>query len=412
MRAGWYTTSLGEVCEVLTGPFGTLLHKSDYIADGIPLINPINVVDGRIVVGTEKTVSQKTFDRLRNYVLTEGDIVFGRRGEIGRCAVIGPEQAGWLCGTGCFFIKRSTLVDSRFLAALLGAPPYRQRLEAAATGTTMKNLSNQALQNLSVSLPPLPEQQRIVAILDETFAGLAIATANAEKNLRNARELFESYLSSVFEGAFEQWPTARLGELSQQVTDGTHNSPPYTKGGIPMLDSKHIREDFAIEDNTSEKFISRETDTLLAQRCKPREGDILISSRGTIGKIAIVNASQDFNIMGNMILIRLPASVDRQFAAFYLHSQVAHIESIARGVAQKGLYLSQVREYEIPIPPLSKQSEIGKSLGIVSEQTKRTEAIYTQKLAALADLKQSILQKAFSGELTSPPSQAIQEAAE
>jgi hypothetical protein len=97
---------LGEVSEVLTGPFGSLLHKSDYVSDGIPLINPINIVDGQIIVGTEKTVSRETLNRLRSYALSEGDIVFGRRGEIGRCAVVGPEQAGWLCGTGCFFIRR------------------------------------------------------------------------------------------------------------------------------------------------------------------------------------------------------------------------------------------------------------------------------------------------------------------
>lgn len=268
------------------------------------------------------------------------------------------------------------------------------------------------LKELTVTYPPLREQQRIGVILDEAFAGLATATANVKKNLKNARELFDSYLDSIFANALSEWPNAKLGETSEQVTDGTHNSPPYVLSGIPMLDSKHINDDFTIDDSNPEKFISRKTDDLLAQRCKPRQGDILVSSRGSIGKIAIVSNGQDFNIMGNIILIRLPSSIDRKFAAFYLHSQVSHIESIARGVAQKGLYLGQVRDYRIPLPPLSKQAEIGQTVNLVSEETKRVEAICRRKLEAVAELKQSILQKAFSGEVTSPPSQAIKEAAE
>ncbi|MDQ3257815.1 MAG: hypothetical protein M3R15_28660, partial [Acidobacteriota bacterium] len=114
----------------------------------------------------------------------------------------------------------------------------------------------------------------------------------------------------------EGWPIRKLGELSNQITDGTHNSPPYVETGIPMLDSKHVKDGFVIDDTGPDKFISPSTDALLAKRCKPRAGDILISSRGSIGKIAIVREGQNFNIMGNMILIRLPAGVSRGFAAF------------------------------------------------------------------------------------------------
>lgn len=131
-----------------------------------------------------------------------------------------------------------------------------------------------------------------------------------------------------------------------------------------MLDSKHVKDGFVIDDSEPEKFISLETDTLLSKRCKPRSGDILISSRGSIGKIAIVQDGQDFNIMGNMILVRLPNGVSRDFVAFYLHSQVTHIESIARGVAQKGLYLNQIRDFELPLPPLPEQRRI---VGILDE---------------------------------------------
>ena len=103
--------------------------------------------------------------------------------------------------------------------------------------------------------------------------------------------------------------------------------------------------------------------------------------------------------MGNMILIRLPGDVSREFVAFYLLSQVTNIESIARGVAQKGLYLNQIREYELPLPPEDKQGQIGKQLDALFAETQRLASIYQQKLAALDELKKSLLHQAFSGEL-------------
>ncbi len=240
-----------------------------------------------------------------------------------------------------------------------------------------------------------------MAILDEAFAGLEAMRANAEKNLQNARDLFDSYLDSIFIHKHAGWTIKKLGVVCEQITDGTHLSPKYDETGIPMLDSKHITEGFFIDDSEPEKFISLETDTILSKRCKPRAGDILVSSRGSIGKIAIVRPKQDFNIMGNMILIKLPNNFDRRFVAFYLRYQVKHLESIARGVAQKGLYLNQIRDFEIPTPNAAEQTQIGERLEALSYETTRLETLYREKLAATAELRQSILQKAFSGELTS-----------
>ena len=152
--------------------------------------------------------------------------------------------------------------------------------------------------------------------------------------------------------------TFRLGDIAEQITDGTHLSPNYVDCGIPMLDSKHIKNDFSIDDSDAEKFISIETDKLLAQRCKPIAGDILISSRGTIGKIAIVKDGQNFNIMGNMILVRLGTSIDKRYFLHYLSRSLEYLVSLARGVAQKGLYLNQVRDLVITIPPLAEQQRI------------------------------------------------------
>ncbi|GER02203.1 hypothetical protein JCM17845_28260 [Iodidimonas gelatinilytica] len=141
------------VGQVATGPFGSLLHKSDYVENETPLVNPANIVDGRIIPDMRKTVNKSALERLSSYILKADDIVIGRRGEMGRCAVVEEEQAGWLCGTGNFFIRPHSDVVSRFVAHVLRSPSYVAKLEAASTGATMANLSNRVLGDLELALP-------------------------------------------------------------------------------------------------------------------------------------------------------------------------------------------------------------------------------------------------------------------
>jgi len=192
------------------------------------------------------------------------------------------------------------------------------------------------------------------------------------------------------------WQTKKLGEVCDVITDGVHNSPSYVETGIPMLDSKHIDDAFGIDDSNPEKFISKETDDLLSKRCKPKENDILISSRGSIGKIAIVREGQDFNIMGNIILLRLPKTLKTKFIVYSLHSELKNIEAIARGVAQKGLYLNQVRSFEIPLPPLPEQQRIVAMLDEAFAAIATAKENAEKNLQNARELFESYLQSVFA----------------
>ncbi|PIL16287.1 hypothetical protein P775_25340 [Puniceibacterium antarcticum] len=156
--------------ELQTGPFGSSLHQSDYCLGGIPVINPASLQDGRIVPIEKMAVDITTLERLASFKLRPGDIVLARRGEMGRCAIVTENEAGWLCGTGSLILRPSTFLCARFLVLVIGSPFGREYLGSSSIGSTMQNLNQSILLNLPFGLPPLAEQHRIVAKVDELMA--------------------------------------------------------------------------------------------------------------------------------------------------------------------------------------------------------------------------------------------------
>ena len=200
--ANWHEAPLLTFTNLIsTGPFGSLLHKSDYVSDGVPLVNPINIVDGLIVPDPDKLIDVRTQQRLQAYVLRENDIVVGRRGEIGRCAVVGANEAGWVCGTGCFFIRPLPVVRSEFIAHLIRSRKYRAQLEDASTGATMKNLSNSALGELQVVVPDIREQDKMLALIGQLSEECGRLEVVYRRKLTALDDLKESLLHQAFSGA-------------------------------------------------------------------------------------------------------------------------------------------------------------------------------------------------------------------
>jgi type I restriction enzyme S subunit len=402
LKNDWQSKKLIEISAAIsTGPFGSMLHKSDYSDRGVPLVNPINVVGDRIVPDQSKLISKGTKQRLAGYVLAEGDIVVARRGEIGRCAVVGPNESGWICGTGSFFIRPLASTDSRFLAHLIRSPSYREKLEQASTGTTMKNLSNLALRDLVVEIPRLPEQRRIVGILDDTFDGIAVAEANAEKNLQNARALFQSHLQAVFSRRGKGWIDARLGDVCDKVTDGTHITPTYTREGVPFLSVKNLTKGFI--DFSDTRFISIEEHQSLTKHCKPVAGDILYTKVGTTGVAQVVDVDEEFSIFVSVALLKVRHEVIfNRYLEHFLNAPYAREQARkrTRGMANKNLVITDIKEIEIHFPEsLDEQRLIVTKLDSLATETQRLESIYEQKLTALEALKNSLLHDAFTGAL-------------
>lgn len=188
---GWKQSSLKHcTSQIQIGPFGSLLHKEDYVVGGIPLINPMHIEDGKIIPDPKQSVTVQKHDELQLYQLQKDDVIMARRGEMGRCAIVEPTQDGMLCGTGSLFIRPDEdKATATYLQATLSSEPMRKRLESLSLGATLPNLNRGIVEKLAFSLPPIDLQQefarRVTAVeklkkthktslveLDELFASL------------------------------------------------------------------------------------------------------------------------------------------------------------------------------------------------------------------------------------------------
>jgi type I restriction enzyme, S subunit len=198
---GWERTTLGKATGgIFTGPFGSLLHKSDYVANGIPLVNPAHITDVGIEPDFLKTVSKETATRLKSYIMRTGDIVIGRRGEMGRCALVTEVENGWVCGTGSFYIKPSNRCYTRYLVRFLRSDGCKARLESIAGGTVMPNLSNTSLSNLPIDLPSPKKQAAIVDGIDELHTETQHLESLYQRKLQALDDLKKSLLHQAFSG--------------------------------------------------------------------------------------------------------------------------------------------------------------------------------------------------------------------
>lgn len=251
---GWCETTLGQVCSrgrgtIQTGPFGSQLHAHDYVEAGTPVVMPVNIGDNRIVETGIARVSEHDADRLRRHALRAGDIVYSRRGDVERRALVRAHEVGWICGTGCLLVRVDPAVaDPPFVSHYLGGPVARAWIVQHAIGATMPNLNTGILADVPLVLPPRPEQRAIAGILGSLDDKI-------ESNRRISASCLDllDVLSSAFEG-----PVAALGTLAEATRDLI--DPAATDHGqlehfsIPAFDAGGLPEIVAPSSIKSSKF--------------------------------------------------------------------------------------------------------------------------------------------------------------
>ncbi len=189
---GYDKIALSDLADIKIGPFGSLLHKEDYIDGGHPLLNPSHIVDGKVSPDDKLTISDEKYEELSAYQLKTGDVVMGRRGEMGRCAVV-PED-GFLCGTGSMLIRTKGEVTADYIQKIISFPSFKKTIEDMAGGQTMPNLNVPIVSGFQIIKPPMEVQDRYYAFAEQVNK----SKVKVQKALDETRKLFDSLMQQYF----------------------------------------------------------------------------------------------------------------------------------------------------------------------------------------------------------------------
>jgi len=407
MKEGWQIKPLGDVCDVIGGGTPAKGNPAFYEGD-IPWATVRDMKTERLSK-TEFRISEAAVKQSSTNIIPSNNVVIATRVGLGKVCLLEQDTAINQDLRG--IIPRVSGLDVWYLFRWLQSVSHL--IEAEGTGATVKGVKLPFIKSLQVPIPPLSEQKRIVAILDEAFAGIARAVANAEKNLANARELFESHLNAVFTRKGEGWKEKRLGDVVTRLTNGyvgpTRNI--YHDSGIPYLLARHVKNNRLLFDGKT--YITVEFNRK-NKKSMLKAGDVLLVQSGHIGHSAVVTEEHEGHNCHAMIVISpVKDTVTGHFLSLFFNSSEMRqrFYQIRSGATVPHLTCRAVKELMIALPDLPTQFRLVHHSKDLQAKTQRLESIYRQKLGSLAELKQSILQKAFSGELTANPDKTLKEAA-
>jgi type I restriction enzyme S subunit len=379
MKADWVEKKLGDVCEVVNG--GTpKTGVKEYWGGEHLWITPAEM-GKRLSPYANETARKITSQGLRDSsarLLPPNSVILSSRAPIGHLVINTKPMA---TNQGCKGLVPNDNLAYKYLFYFLQANV--DLLNDLGSGATFKELSGGKLKEVKIPLAPLTEQQRIVAILDQAFEGIAKARANAEQNLQNARALFESHLQSVFTQRGEGWEVKTLNQITENldskrvpITKNVRSNgayPYYGASGIVDYVGEYIFDDDLL-------LISEDGANLLA-----RTYPIAFSISG---KTWVNNHAH---------VLRFKEFATQKLVEFYLNS--ISLNDFVSGMAQPKLNQKMLNTIPIPFPPIEIQRCLVKKLDLLREETQRLEALYQRKIACLDELKKSLLQQAFAGEL-------------
>ena len=396
MRNNWEEKELGEICNFQNG----FAFKSKLFSNkGLPILRISNIQNNLISYNKLVYFNKDSYkENLEKYKVNKGDLVIAMSGATtGKIAKSNINE--------CFYLNQRVgkFKPKKELSNIYLCYFLKTRIEEnlkISIGTAQPNLSTEQIKSIKIPLPPLEEQKKIVSILDKAFEKIEKQKESTENNLKYSKEIFESYLNNIFENSNGSWEEKELEKVCKIITDGTHQTPKYCENGVIFLSSKNVTSKKIDWENI--KYIDKEQHVNLQKRVSPKFGDILLAKNGTTGVGAIVDRKIDFDIYVSLALLRTNDFLYNFYLLYFINSQKAKKQFNKRliGIGVPNLHLREIRKVKIKFPKdLEEQKKIVKKLDELSEKTKKLEENYKNELKYLEDLKKSVLEKAFSGNL-------------
>mgnify|MGYP000598456168 CR=1 FL=1 len=339
-------------------------------------------------------------------IVSAGDIIFATvRPTLRRIAIVPEYLDGQVVSTGYFVFKPNSEVFNRYLYYFLQTETFMGKMQRLQAGASYPAVNDTQVKGQPISYPPIPEQQRIVAILDQAFADIEKARANAEKNLKNARELFDSYLQQVFSQRGEGWEVRPLESFSTIVNGFAFKSgdfSPNNKAKSIKITNVGVYNFVEKSDNYLPKDYLDKYDSY-----KAYEGDIVVALTRTIIsaglKVAVVPPNYDASLI-NQRVAAVQVNEDimpKEMLQAFLSTSIAikYVKSNVSELMQPNLSIKDLKAFPVPVPPSGKKLAICNNISDIKNQVDQLVGVYETKLSSLDELKKSLLQKAFSGEL-------------
>ena len=450
MSSEWPTTTLGALCDaqggaIQTGPFGSQLHTSDYRDFGTPVVMPTNIGDGGISEDGIARIGQADIDRLRQHVLQLGDIVFSRRGDVTKNALIRKREAGWFCGTGCLKVHlgTETLANAMFISHCLRQPEVKDWLIRHAVGATMPNLNIGILAAVPLRLPPLATQRevaKVLSALDDRITLLRETNATLEAI---AQTLFKSWFvdfdpvrakqqglapvgmdeatAALFPDSFKEsalglvpqgWECIDLAALTKRFGGSIQTGPfgsqlhasDYVESGVPVVMPKDIVNRRATTDSVARIGVA-DADRLA--RHKLQAGDIVFSRRGDVERHALITEREVGWLCGTGCLLLRPGRLWESpgYLSMLLDAPRARTWLVqhAVGATMPNLNTSILGSVPVVLPSTSSLRAF-EELMSVTEQQRSRNASMSETLTTLRDI---LLPRLISGQLRLPDAAAL-----
>ena len=387
---GWEWVTLEDICaKFSTGPFGSMVHKSDYVtANGVPIVNPANIVNGTISSKNIMYISKDKSIELERYKLEVNDIVLARRGDLTKCTIVGNEQVDFICGTGSFFLHLISVLPQYFQLVYMSS--YVQIiLTTECVGATMNNLNQSVLSQILFPLPPLAEQKRVVArtkymlsiittldneqyslhttikqakakVLDLAIHGKLVSQdPNDEPASEHLKRINPKAEIITDNGHYQKlpvgWCEVWLGEIFNHNTGKALNAS-NTEGIMRkyLTTSNVYWNTFDFTTVKQMYFKNNELD-----KCSITKGDLLVCEGGDIGRAAIWN--YDYNICIQNHLHRLRPKINGLCVSFYYYVfNYLKVNNMigGKGIGLLGLSSNALHKLHVPFPPLAEQTRI------------------------------------------------------
>lgn len=375
----WDEKTLGELCDVLDSRRKPIT-KKDRVAGVYPYYGATGILD---------YVSGWIFDE--ELVLLGEDGAKWTSGEQSAFKINGKT---WVNNHAHVLRPKRDRISDTYLIYNLNF----QNLMPYITGTTVPKLNQEKMRSITIPLPPLPEQERIVAKLDKAFEAIDKVKANAEQNLNNAKELLNTRLNILINNLSKKYDILQLKDITTKLGDGLHGTPKFdVSGSVYFINGNNL--------DNGKIIIKQDTKTTTKEeyakyKKELNERTILVSINGTVGNVAFYN-NEKIILGKSACYFNLKENISKEYIKQLIQSNyfLAYASRNASEMTIKNVSLDAMRKFPVPMPPLNEQELISENINQLQEQTKQLEQIYTQKIKECDELKQSILQKAFRGEL-------------